>query len=184
MGEKPTMDLGESSMKTSKPTIEETRFVNIDYVKPHENVDPYRLACLRTQIETDGLLKLAIAVDVYTKVILDGHHRLEVLRQIGCKRVPVTFVDYSSPFIEVTQWNGLPLSKSEIVKAGMSGRLYPPKTSRHMIRFSSTKKHISAVEERVNVPLSLLKHVVYTDRITTFQFQRHSRENHKKLKPA
>jgi len=150
-------------MKTRKhlqPYIykgEKTQFVELDDVRPHENVDPHRVACLKAEIERDGILKLAIAVDIHTRVILDGHHRLAVLRQIGCKRIPVTFVNYSSPLIEVFSRNERPLTKSEIVHAGLGGRLYPPKTSKHMVRFSKKTKHISAIEERVNVPLRLLK---------------------------
>lgn len=136
---------------------EKTRFVELNDLKPHEIVDPNRVARLKTQIETDSVLKLAIAVDIHTRVILDGHHRLAALRQIGCKRIPVTFVDYSSVLIKVMPWNGSPLRKSEIVQAGLSGRLYPPKTSKHMIRFSNKTKHISTIEERVSVPLRLLK---------------------------
>jgi hypothetical protein len=134
-------------MKTNKCLVEKTRFVELDDLKPHENVDPYRVACLKIEIETDGMLKLAIAVDIHTRVILDGHHRLAVFTQIGCKRIPVTFVDYSSPLIKVTSRNGLPLTKSDVVQAGLSGRLYPPKTSKHMVRFSNKTKHISAIEE-------------------------------------
>ena len=150
-------------MKTRKhlqPDIykgEKAQFVELDDLRPHENVDPRRVARLKAEIERDGMLKLAIAVDIHTRVILDGHHRLAVLRQIGCKRIPVTFVDYSSPLIEVFSRNEYPLTKSEIVQAGLGGRLYPPKTSKHMVRFSKKTKHISMIEERVNVPLLLLK---------------------------
>ncbi len=149
-------------MKTRKrlqPNIykgEKPQFVELDDLRPHENVDPRRTACLKAEIERDDLLKLAIAVDIHTTVILDGHHWFEVLRQIGCKRIPVTFVSYPSPLIEVTSWDGCPLTKSEIVHAGLGGRLYPPKTSKHLVRFSKKTNHISAIEERVNVPLRLL----------------------------
>jgi len=136
--------------------VEETLFVKLDKLKPHEKVDPYRVACLKTQIEKDGKLKLAIAVDIHTRVILDGHHRLAVLRQIGCTRIPVTFIDYSSPLIKVTSWNGTHLTKNEVVQAGLSGRLHPPKTSKHMIQVYNKAEHISAIEKRVNVPLRLL----------------------------
>jgi hypothetical protein len=160
---KPATNLGGNRLKTRKRLkpdihkIEKTRLFELDELKPHEDVDPSRVARLKARIETDGMLKLAIAVDVCTRVILDGHHRLAVLRQIGCKRIPVTFVDYSSPLIEVISRKGLPLTKSEIIQAGLRGRLYPPKTSKHMVRFSNKTRHISAIEEKVNVPLSLLK---------------------------
>lgn len=150
-------------MKTRKhlqPDIykgEKTQLVELDDLRPHENVDPRRVARLKAEIERDNMLKLAIAVDVHTRVILDGHHRLAVLRQIGCKRIPVTYVDYSNPLIEVFSRNKCPLTKNEIVQAGLSGRLYPPKTSKHIVRFSKKTKHISAIEERVNVPLRLLR---------------------------
>jgi len=102
------------------------------------------------------MLKLAIAVDIHTKVILDGHHRLAVLRQIGCKRIPATYIVYSSPSIQVTSWNGIHLTKNEIIQAGLSGRLYPPKTSKHMVQIGNKAEHISAIEKRVNVPLRIL----------------------------
>jgi hypothetical protein len=146
-------------MKTSNRLVEKTGFVQLDDLKPHEKVDAHRVACLKIQIETDGILKKAIAVDAHTNVILDGHHRLTSLRQIGCKRIPVTFVDYSSPLIKVTPWNGLELTKSEIVHAGLNRMLFPPKTSKHMVKLGNKTVHISEIEERVNVPLSKLKRV-------------------------
>lgn len=132
--------------------------VELDKLKPHERVDSAHLKKLKDEIQSDGILKLAIAVDKDRNVILDGHHRVVALKELGCAKIPVVFVDYSSFDIEVqSRGNPVKLTKEEIIKAGMGPKKLPPKTSRHMVRIGGVLKHISAIEKRVNIPLGELK---------------------------
>lgn len=138
-----------------KPNIE---LVELGKLKPHEGVDSAHLKELKEEIESDGILKFAIAVDKDRNIILDGHHRVAALKELVCTRIPVVFVDYSSPYIEVqSRRNPVQLTKEEIIEAGVGLKKLPPKTSRHMIRIGGVLKHISAIEKRVDIPLEKLR---------------------------
>jgi hypothetical protein len=69
-------------------------------------------------------------------VILDGHHRYEALKSLGCTRIPVFLVDYDDPTITLTTWPNATVAsvtKAEVVDRGTRGELYPPKTTRHKL---------------------------------------------------
>ncbi|MDP2971868.1 MAG: ParB N-terminal domain-containing protein [Deltaproteobacteria bacterium] len=101
--------------------MEDIVFVRIEELKEHEEIRPDYLEDLKNEILSDGILKMPIAVDRDTYVILDGHHRLHALKRIGCKRIPVVLVDYHPPASRC--WVGGRANRSP--KRGFSRRLYP-----------------------------------------------------------
>jgi cysteine synthase/O-phosphoserine sulfhydrylase/cystathionine beta-synthase len=132
--------------------------VELEKLRPHEEADANYLKELTQQIASDKILKYAIVADQKTNVILDGEHRYNALKNLGCKRIPVIYVDYESPNIEVQTWrNGYNLTKHEVIEAALTGKRFPPKTSRHIIKNSDTSVHISSIEKKVDVPLEILK---------------------------
>jgi ParB-like chromosome segregation protein Spo0J len=134
------------------------QIIELSALKPHEEVDPIHLRELRKEIESDKILKLAIAVDKNTNIILDGVHRFNALKELGCTKIPIIYVDYGSPDIEVQAWRkNERVTKKDVIEAGLSGKRLPPKTSEHMIRICNTLKHISAIEKRVNISLEKLR---------------------------
>ena len=136
----------------------QTHLVELEQLHPHEDVDPNHLKELTQQIASDGVLKYAIVADCKTNVILDGEHRYTALKNLGCKRIPVVYVDYNSPNIEVQAWReNYRLTKRDVIEAALSGKRLPPKTSRHMVRNSDALVHISTIEQKVDVPLEVLK---------------------------
>lgn len=111
--------------------------LEISRLHSHEAIQPKMLDTLAKQIEEDGFLIKPIVVDDENYVILDGHHRYEALKKLGCKRIPVYLVDYMDGAIEVVTWPGAvvnEISKKEIIDMGLSENVYPPKTSRHIVK--------------------------------------------------
>ena len=134
------------------------QLVKLDELKQHEEVDPAHLEELKEEIKLDNILKFAIIVDKNTNVILDGEHRFNALKELGCKSITVVYVDYHSSDIEVQSWRGNPhLTKKIVIEAGLSERKLPPKTSKHMIRIGDALQHISTVEKRVDIALEELR---------------------------
>lgn len=134
------------------------QLIDLSVLKQHEEVNLAHLRELKEEIESDQILKFAIAVDKSTNIILDGEHRSNALKELGCTKIPVVFVDYGSPDIEVKAWRkNEQVTKKDVIEAGLSGKKLPPKTSEHMIRIRNTLKHISAIEKRVNTPLKKLR---------------------------
>lgn len=132
--------------------------VEIDMLKEHEEIDKERLKRLKNEIISDNMLKKSIAVDKNTNVILDGHHRLRALKELFYKRIPVVFVDYQLPEIQVQAWKkGEIITKDMVINAALNGKKFPPKTSKHMVLINGKLKHISTIEKKVNILLEDLK---------------------------
>ena len=132
--------------------------IDLEELKEHEEIRPEYLEELKNEILSDGILKMPIAVDKKTYIILDGHHRLHALRKIGCRRIPVILFDYQSPEIKVVPHReGETITKEMVIETALAGRRMPPKTSKHMIVFQGELEHISILETVINIPLEKLK---------------------------
>ncbi len=105
----------------------------VDRLRPHEATDPAILENLISELKVKGSLKDPIIVDRETLVILDGHHRHAAYKALGFKQVPCLLVDYRSPQVRVLPRRPeIPVSKEEVIRRGLQGELYPPKTTRHI----------------------------------------------------
>jgi len=108
--------------------------IKLEELKEHEEVSLDHLTQIKQEIERDGFLKNPIIVDKNTKIILDGHHRFNSLKQLNCNKIIAYFVDYNSPKIKVQNWRkGEKVIKKDVIKAGLTGKKLPCKTSRHII---------------------------------------------------
>lgn len=126
------------------------RIVEASVLKEHEAVRDDYLQKLAEDIKKDGVIRLPILADEETGVILDGHHRYRALLLLGCKKIPVCYVNYMSDEVEVTLWPGAvvdTITKEEVIKMGLSPDVFPPKTTRHIVHF---------MIKEVNIPLENL----------------------------
>jgi hypothetical protein len=152
-----------SKIQTSNRAIEITLpnhvyLVDLVALKEHEQIRPDYLEELKDEILSDGILKMPIAVDKTTYIILDGHHRLHALKKIGCRRIPVILFDYQSPEIEVVPYrDGETVTKEMVIQTALAGRRMPPKTSKHMVMIEGELRHISILETVINIPLEKLR---------------------------
>jgi cysteine synthase/O-phosphoserine sulfhydrylase/cystathionine beta-synthase len=145
----------------AKPYSTEVQLVELEELRQHEEVDPAHMEELKEEIRSDKILKFAIVVDKNTNIILDGEHRFNSLKELGCRRIPVVYVDYNSPDIQVQSWRkNLHLTKEDVIEAGLGEKKLPPKTSKHMIKTSDRLLHISAIQKRTDVPLEVLRNDV------------------------
>src|SRR3972149_1272321 len=77
----------------------------------------------------DGYLKKPILVAQDDYVILDGHHRFEALRELGCQRIPCYVIDYFSDAVQLGLWPEATVrdvTKEEVVRRGLAGEVFPP----------------------------------------------------------
>lgn len=108
--------------------------VELAALAAHEQTMPDHLAELTAEISRDGELRQPIVVDRRSLVILDGHHRAAALRALGCTLIPAWLVDYRHPAVVVLPRRpDIPVTKEAVVHTGTSGRLFPPKTTRHVL---------------------------------------------------
>ena len=113
------------------------QLIPVEVLKPHEQV---------IEKKEDQLERMTIRWDAYTKpllvdgatgTILDGHHRFEIARRLDLQCLPCVVVDYlDDDSITLLLWPNSDreaITKDDVIQAGLSGDLMPPKTSRHLL---------------------------------------------------
>jgi hypothetical protein len=110
--------------------------VPIERLRVHEEVDDREVRRLVEKIRRSRAVREPLLVADVSFVILNGHHRYTALREIGARLAPAWIVDYQDPAIELGRWTpGPPIPKSEVIARGEEGRPFPPKTTKHTVRF-------------------------------------------------
>ena len=120
-------------------------------LRDHEEVIPNNLETRTSKLLSKGFYK-PIIVDRGSMVILDGHHKWTAAKSLGLARVPVIMVDYLvDEGVLVDVWPDCgkeSVTKTEVLEMGVSGDVFPPKTSRHTLPFKIPS---------IRIPLSELK---------------------------
>ena len=83
---------------TDKKIYADIKMVPIETIKPSpfENANEFSeelFASLRKDIETNGLIGQALVVNPKENTLVDGHHRLRAMQELGYKKVPVIFYE-------------------------------------------------------------------------------------------
>ncbi len=118
--------------------------VPVSDLRPHEFYIEDRVRRLMDEILKDGYIKRPVIVDAKTMTILDGHHRVEVARRLGLGRIPAMLVDYDSECVAVDSWKrNIRVTKEVVRRAAETGRLLPPRTSRHRLCFEPPEAGVS-----------------------------------------
>lgn len=76
----------------------------IDKLHLHEETIPKLVDEIASSMLEKKLIKNPVIVDKNSFVVLDGMHRVEAAKKIGCIRMPVCFLDYFNPLIKVGVW--------------------------------------------------------------------------------
>lgn len=119
-------------------------FVAIGQLKPHEQVKDNKAVHLARHMRRSRVLPKPILVDRLSGVILDGHHRYTACLELKCRKVACVLVDYlhdESITVE-SRKKGVIVTKKDVVKRGLAGRPYPPKTTKHVHAFKEMEKAV------------------------------------------
>jgi hypothetical protein len=117
--------------------IETKKIRGLEYVFPHH------LKNLTNMILKAGYMTTPLIITEEHNIVLDGSHRHIFLLQQGYKYAPVCFVDYNSDDIRVGTHlmhrhiieGSKGISKEEVIRRGITGDLFPPRTTRHFFPF-------------------------------------------------
>jgi ParB-like chromosome segregation protein Spo0J len=129
--------MARAGFATKERSAARFELLDIDLLHSHEEIQPALLERVMEQIREDGYVKKPILVADKVWVILDGHHRYEALRRLGCRRVPAYVIDYFSELVDLTLWPTAKVKdvrKQDVVERGRAGLLYTPKTTRHTVK--------------------------------------------------
>ncbi len=126
--------------------------VPIETLLPHEKVVEHRVDNLEKMTLRWRAYTKPLLVDRKTGTILDGHHRTRVAKRLELMCLPCVLVDYlEDERVTLSVWPNSGrefLEKEEVIEAALSGNLFDPKTSRHML-----SDHLPPI----SVPLTRLK---------------------------
>ena len=64
---------------------------HIEALRQHERTDKKHLNTVKKSILKEGL-NFPIVADKKTKLVLDGHHRLNALKELGVRNIPAMYV--------------------------------------------------------------------------------------------
>jgi L-serine kinase (ADP) len=123
--------------------------LSLKKLKPHEKVSPKRLAKLIRQISEQGYIANPIIVEKEHFIILDGHHRVKALLEMGYKKIPTVLVDYNDDdIVVISRRKKIKVSKKIIVEMALKQKMFPYKTSKHAIPLRP---------KNINIPLKKLR---------------------------
>ena len=143
------------TIKRDKTTNKIIKLINTDNLKPHEHTDPKKIHEVRKSIIEEGI-KYPIVADKKTNIILDGHHRHNVFKNLKIQKIPVFYVNYMDPKIILDSWNSYKLTKQDVINKATAGKVYPIKTTKHMLETPTGQTHISQTLPRINLDITKL----------------------------
>ena len=101
---------------------------------PHEETNKKHFEELLKKIKKNKFI-VPIVVDVNSFTILDGHHRVKVIKKLGYKNIPAYLVNYKQKTIKVLpRRKNYEVNKKMVISRGINKNLYPPKTTKHIIK--------------------------------------------------
>ena len=117
--------------------------VKLANLKPLEMVFPSHLDNLSKMIMSSGVITSPIIADKKTGIVLDGSHRYVFFLSNGYTEAPVTYVNYMDENIRVGTHlmhrhiidGEIGISKDEVIRRGLNGDLFPPRTTRNFFPF-------------------------------------------------
>ncbi len=78
--------------------------VNLDNLRPHEQVIEPIVKSIAKEMLAAGSVRDPLMIDQRDHVILDGMHRFSALRSLKCPLAPCCLIDYDSSEIRVGSW--------------------------------------------------------------------------------
>lgn len=119
---------------------------------PHEDVVRSKVDLITRDIEVSGCVKYPLLVDARSFVVLDGHHRLEALKEIGIHLAPAFFVDYARDYVDVYPFRKeIYVDKVSVLRKALEERnVFPPKTTKHVLTGASVLPNFTKLEELEN----------------------------------
>ena len=78
--------------------------IDIDLLRPHEQIDPIRLQEIKKQLIKDGIQREPIIIDGEHLIVLDGHHRIRALKDLGYSKVVAYKINYNDTDLILKTW--------------------------------------------------------------------------------
>jgi L-serine kinase (ADP) len=108
--------------------------LDIARLKPTEEVDAARVDGLVGELAEAGAQQVPILVERDSLAILDGHHRYVAAKRLGLPRIAAIAIAYDDPRLTLASWSERPFTRADVLCAAETGRLFPKKSTRHILK--------------------------------------------------
>ena len=135
--------------------IEKFAWVNVKDIKIHEKYIEDRHNNLFNYLRSiDNHTIPAIILCYKTNTLIDGHHRLSVLKKCNFEKVPCILINYNNSNILVNV-NNNKITKKDVIDSAITGNYLEPKSTCHMVIDSYGVKHpIIVLSPNVTIKLN------------------------------
>jgi cytidyltransferase-like protein len=127
--------------------------VDINSIKIHENVIIENVIAFESYLEKSQNFLIPSIIISEEMVLIDGHHRLELMKKMGYSNIPVTIINYYHPSVLTHIIKEKQLSKQTIIETALSGKTLPPKSTRHVLQINDKCIPLSMLS--INISLEL-----------------------------
>ncbi len=108
------------------------KLVKLELLRPIEGHSQVRVKNMAKKIEESGIWQRPIVVEEKHMLILDGHHRYEVAKELNFSHILCEFFNYFDPQLEVWSLRAdCEVSKDMVIQRAITGSIYPYKTAKH-----------------------------------------------------
>lgn len=132
--------------------------INVNEIKIHEEYIIENHKNLMKYLNVNEKIVLpAIVLCHKTYTLIDGHHRLSILKKLGFTEIPCLLIDYKHNSIIVNEDN-LSITKEIVIETAINNKTLPPKSTNHKI----------INKENKNFPLVIISPMIFLDNISFF----------------
>ena len=108
--------------------------IDLNLLLDIEEYIPERKDSLKEKILNETIWTKPIVVEKNHNLILDGHHRFNVAKELGMDKIPAILVDYDN--IEIWSLKSSEkVDKDLVILKAKNGNIYPNKTVKHKFEF-------------------------------------------------
>ena len=129
----------QSLKEIKKQIVIENTYCDATQIKPHEKYVEEHAQLLFEYIDKNKMLLAAIIVarihETSQYVIIDGHHRFEVMKRMSQKQIPITVIDYENPMI-LAHLDDPSVTKQFVLQTAQHNKLLEPKSTKHVVRIN------------------------------------------------
>lgn len=120
----------------NKSIIKSFEYVSVSKIFPHEKVIEVRKSSLKKYLLSykEYCIIPSIICCSESHMIIDGHHRFNTLKELGVKKIPVTYINYMDISVRTHNKKSLQLSKKELIQNSLRNVLFEPKSTIHEIK--------------------------------------------------
>jgi len=105
-------------------------YIDLEDLHPIEGYIENLLPKVMSHTINDNYWLEVIKVEKHN-LILDGHHRFEIAKRLGLKKIPCVVFDYKDIKMWSLRDNVLIKNKEEVINNSLKGNIYPNKTVKH-----------------------------------------------------